>query len=151
MPIPLLPRHYNSTALINLKAIRVCNIDNPVEPKSMRHLRPGHAGLSYEGAAQRIAWKKFLTRNEFAGLSEDEEFLANLGKNEANGISVAIILPDPDELTDLEDIDNENLGENETGDDQDILGTLELCTPQNDDDGDDENKTTPSSKSITNL
>ncbi|KAF5273900.1 hypothetical protein FQA39_LY01015 [Lamprigera yunnana] len=52
MPIPLLARHYKSTAVINLKAICVCDFDKPVESEPIRRLRPGQAGPGEEGPSR---------------------------------------------------------------------------------------------------
>ncbi|KAF5288571.1 hypothetical protein FQA39_LY15350 [Lamprigera yunnana] len=52
MLIPLLVRHYKSTASINLKAICVCDFDKPDEPKSIRRLRPGQADPGEEAPSR---------------------------------------------------------------------------------------------------
>ncbi|KAF5271101.1 hypothetical protein FQA39_LY08239 [Lamprigera yunnana] len=49
--IPLMAQHYKSTALINIKAIRVYNFDKPVEPKPIRRLRPTEAGPGVEAVS----------------------------------------------------------------------------------------------------
>lgn len=85
--------------------------------------------------------KKFLTTAELEAILEDDEFFADLEKEDISDVNVAIIPPTSDQLTDLEDIEDNVLDEDDLKNDGDVAGTLELFAPQIEDTYDDHQET----------
>lgn len=71
--------------------------------------------------------KKILTVKEMEDMIADPEFWEDMSNDE---VDVAIIPPDPDELTDTENFEENNLDVEEM---EDVAGVLEVFAPTNDD------------------
>lgn len=68
--------------------------------------------------------RKYLTTKQLTEILEDSEFWEDI--EDVDDIDVAIIPPEPDELTDTENFEENSLEEEEV---EDVAGTLELFVP----------------------
>lgn len=68
--------------------------------------------------------RKYLTTKQLTEILEDPEFWEDI--EDVDDIDVAIIPPEPDELTDTENFEENSLEEEEV---EDVAGTLELFVP----------------------